>query len=217
MLADRREAGRQLGEGLARYRDRHPVVLAIPRGGVVVGYEIARALGAPLDVMVARKIGAPDQPEFGIGAIAPGGVEILDADSVRLAGATRADLDRISARERAELDRRLRRYRGERPLPDLRGKTAIVVDDGIATGVTMRASLSAIRALAPERIVLAVGVAPPETLEALRGEVDDVVCLVTPSSFYAVGLHFGEFPQVSDDEVVELLRLASTAAPAHPR
>lgn len=217
VLADRREAGRQLAERLARYRDRDPVVLAIPRGGVVVGYEIARALGAPLDVMVARKIGAPDQPEFGIGAIAPGGVELLDADSVRLAGATRADLDRISARERAELDRRLRRYRGERPLPDLRGKTAIVVDDGIATGVTMRASLSAIRALAAERVVLAVGVAPPETLEALRGEVDDVVCLVTPSNFYAVGLHFGEFPQVSDDEVVELLRLANTAAPAHPR
>ena len=208
VFADRSDAGRQLAARLIHYRDQAPIVLALPRGGVVVGYEVARALGAPLDVIVARKLGAPDQPELGIGAIAPGGVRILDDFAVRYLGITPEELDQITAAETREMERRLRLYRGDRPAPDLHNRTVLLVDDGLATGVTARAAIHSIRQQEPQRLVLAVPVCAPQTAEALSAEVDDLVCVSAPAHFRAVGLWYHDFRPVSDGEVIALLERA---------
>ena len=181
------------------------MVLALPRGGVPVGYEVARALGTPLDVLVARKIGAPSQPELGIGAIAPGGVIVLDERTVAALGVTEAELEAIVARETAEMERRLARYRGDRPPPELRDRTVVVVDDGLATGVTARAAIASVRLEEPRAVVLAVPVAAPESARAFGSLVDDLVVVIMPHDFRAVGLWYEDFEQTSDEEVLDLL------------
>ena len=205
IFADREDAGRKLAGRLRRYRSERPVVLALPRGGVVVAYEIARALGAPLDVVVARKLGAPGHEELGIGAVAPGGIRVLDERVVRLLGITGTEIERVAASETAEVERRLERYRDGRPPPVLRDRTLIVVDDGLATGATARAAIRSLLPQHPRRIILAVPVCSPEAGEALRTEVDEVVCLHAPPDFVAVGLWYRNFEQTSDEEVVALL------------
>ncbi len=202
---DREDAGRKLAERLVRYRDERPLVFALPRGGVPVGYEISRALGVPLEVFVARKLGAPGQPEFGIGAVAPGGVRILNEDVVRRLGIPDDYLERITERETAEVQRRMRLFRGDRPEPDVRGRTVILVDDGLATGVTARAAVAALRRLQPQRLVLAAPVCASQTAELLGPEVDELVCLEAPSDLGAIGFWYRDFAQTSDEEVIELL------------
>jgi predicted phosphoribosyltransferase len=212
---DRADAGRRLADLLGGYKADAPIVLALPRGGVATAFEIAKALQAPLDVLVVRKLGALDQPEFGVGAIAPGGVRIVDRDSVRLAGMDDQDLRQVIEHETAELLRRERSYRAGRAPLDVRGRTVILVDDGVATGVTVRAGIAALRKMGAARIVLAVGVCPPRTAEVLRPEVDDLVCVLTPPDLYAVGMYFDDFSQVEDEQVTELMERANaTAAPA---
>src|SRR3954467_14388492 len=186
---DRHEAGRQLAEKLAPYANRPDVlVLALPRGGVPVAYEVARALGAPLDVFVVRKLGVPGYEELAMGAVATGGVRVLNDQIVNRLGIPQHIIDAVATREQQELARRERLYRGGRPPPDVRGRTVILVDDGLATGATMRAAVMALRQLRPARLVVAVPTAAPETCEALRAEVDEVICAITPEPFYAVGL-----------------------------
>jgi len=214
IFRDREDAGLRLAERLAPYRREDPIVLALPRGGVVIGYEVARALHAPLDVIVARKLGAPDQPELGIGAIAPGGVRVLDDTIVRALDIPMEQIERIAAREAGEMERRLHRYRGDRPKPDLRDRTVILVDDGLATGVTARAAVESIRRERPRRIVLAVPVCATETAELFRGLVDELVCLQMPREFRAVGLWYDDFDQTSDEEVVDLLNYARSSRAA---
>lgn len=209
---DRADAGRRLADLLGSYAAERPIVVALPRGGVATAFEIARALHAPLDVLVVRKLGAPAQPEFGVGAIAPNGVRIVDRSSMSLAGMTTDDLNTVIERETAELMRRERRYRAGRPPLDVRGRTIILVDDGIATGVTVRVAIASLRKSGAGRIILAVGVCAPENARHLRAEVDDLVCVLTPSDLVAVGLYFDDFSQVEDDDVVRLLERA--AAPA---
>jgi putative phosphoribosyl transferase len=204
-LRDRKTAGERLGERLLHYRDQEPVVLALPRGGVPVAFEIAQRLGAPLDVLIVRKVGAPSNPEYGLGAVVEGGSRFLDEPRVRAAGYTVRDLSPTIAREVAEVDRRALEYRGGRPPLETRNRTVILVDDGVATGGTVVAALRAVRARAPRRIVLALGVAPPETVESLRPEVDDLEVLLVPPVFFAVGEWYHQFSQVSDEEVRRLL------------
>ncbi|MBN0042715.1 phosphoribosyltransferase [Streptomyces actuosus] len=213
---DRQEAGRELAVPLRALYDSgalpHPVVLALPRGGVTVALEVARELRAPLDVLVARKIGAPFQPELGVGALAGDEPPLYDRQSLDLLGLNEADLAPVVERERAELRRRERLYREGRPAADLSGRTAIVVDDGLATGATARAALRAVRRSAPEHVVLAVPVSSPEAARSLRPEVDDLVCLSMPPDFRAVGLWYEDFEQVSDDDVLRALRAAPVRA-----
>jgi putative phosphoribosyl transferase len=208
LFEDRRDAGRRLAERLAPYRDKHPVVFTLPRGGVPVGFEVSRALNAPLDIIVARKLGAPGQPEFGIGAVAPGGVRVLNERAVRALGIPEDYLNWVSERETAEVARRLQLFRGDRPYPDLETMTAILVDDGLATGVTARAAVLALRRLNPRRLVLAVPVCAQQTTESLRPETDDLVCLLAPHNLEAVGLYYWDFEQVPDEEVIRLLEEA---------
>jgi putative phosphoribosyl transferase len=184
------------------------VVLALARGGVPVGHEVARALGAPLEVLVVRKVGAPGQPEVGMGAVAEGGGLWIDRDLVREADVSDRELAARVERERAEVARRVRAYRGGRPLPGLAGRTAIVVDDGVARGGTARAALRAVRALGPRRLLLAAPVIAGETIEDLRGEADEIVCVAAPLPFVAVGLWYEDFAQTGDDEVQDLLARA---------
>jgi predicted phosphoribosyltransferase len=205
---DRRNAGRLLAEHLTRYRDESPIVFTLPRGGVPVGFEVARALDAPLDIIVARKLGAPGQPEFGIGAVAPGGVRVLNERAVQALGIPEDYLDWVFERETAEVTRRLQLFRGNRLYPGLETMTAILVDDGLATGVTARAALLALRRLNPRRLVLAVPVCAQQTAELLRTETDDLVCLQTPKDLEAVGLYYRDFAQVPDGEVIRLLEEA---------
>lgn len=213
---NRTDAGRRLAAELAAYANRPDViVLALPRGGVPVGYEVARALDAPLDVFVVRKLGLPWQEELAMGALASGGVRILDENLIRIAHVTAEDLRRITEVEQAELARRERQYRGERPFPDLAGKTVILVDDGLATGSTMRAAVAALRLERPARIIVAVPVAAPETCAAFRDVADEIVCAETPEPFHAVGLWYEDFSQTSDTEVHELLERARRARLAH--
>lgn len=208
IFKNRSDAGQRLAIALARYAPERPLVLALPRGGVPVAYEVARALDAPLDVFIARKLGAPLQPEFAIGAVAEGGVVIVDPTAEEV-GVDAQRLARAIAREQAEIATRVERFRGGRPLGDVRGRTVIVIDDGIATGATARASLRALRAMGPARLVLAVPVVAADTVATLRGEVDELVCLEAPVDFAAVGYWYEDFEQVSDDEVSELLRRAA--------
>lgn len=204
---DRAEAGRQLAAELDEYEGGdNVVVLALPRGGVPVGAEVARALGAPLDVFLVRKIGLPGHEEFAMGAIASGGVVMINEHVVRTYGVSRDQIELVVGRERGELERRERRYRGDNPLPSLAGKTVILVDDGLATGSSMRAAVEAVRGLGPAQTIVAVPVAPAETCDALAAEVDRVVCALTPAPFYAVGLWYRDFSQTTDDEVVHVLK-----------
>ncbi len=208
LFEDREDAGRRLAEWLARYAGERTVVFALPRGGVPVGAEVSRSLGAPLEVIVSRKLGAPDQPEFGIGAVAPGGVRVLNERAVSSLGIEEEYLNHVSARETAEVTRRMRLFRGDLPYPDLVGGTAILVDDGLATGVTARAALLALRRLHPLRLVLAVPVCALQATELLRPETDELVCLLTPPDLRAVGLWYRNFEQVLDEEVIRLLEEA---------
>lgn len=210
---DRVEAGRALSVALARYRhDPRAVVLALPRGGVPVGFEVATALGLPLDVFVVRKLGVPRHPEVAMGAIASGGVLVLNQETIEAIGIAPAEIEAVRRIEARELARREAAYRPERPPLDVRGKTAIVVDDGLATGATLRAAVTALRQRGAARIVAAVPVGATDTCAALRAEVDELVCLHTPSPFHAVGLWYQRFEQTTDDEVRDLL----SAAEAHP-
>lgn len=208
IFVDRKEAGIQLAEPLLQYRNENPIVLALPRGGVPVGYEVAYALGAELDVIVARKIGAPFQPEYGIGAIAPGGVRVLDEASVRILRISESYIEKVVAEETVELERRIRRYRGDRPPPVVEGRTVLLVDDGIATGRTAQAAILSLRKQNPRRMVLAAPVCAQETANELRRLVEDAVFLMTPVFFEAVGRWYDDFRQVSDEEVVALLERA---------
>jgi predicted phosphoribosyltransferase len=213
---DRVEAGRRLAADLMGYAGDPDVrVLALPRGGVPVAYEVARALGAPLDVFIVRKLGLPGHEEYAMGAIASGGTVVLGHDIVRRLRIGEAEVQRVIESERRELERRERRYRGDRPPPDVTGRIVILVDDGLATGASMRAAVEALRQERPARIVVAVPVAAPETCAELRGEVDDVVCAVTPDPFHAVGLWYEDFSQTTDEEVADLLaRAAGRPAPS---
>jgi predicted phosphoribosyltransferase len=202
---DRREAGRRLGATCARFAPEQPVVLGLPRGGVPVAAEVAGALDAPLDVVLVRKLGVPSQPELAMGAIGERGVRVLNDHVLRAAAVTPEQLAAVEARERAELERRARRYRGDRGAIALEGRVAIVVDDGLATGSTARAAIEAVRALGASRVILAVPVAPPDTLRALADVADDVVAVETPSHLWAIGAWYDDFSQTSDDEVVQEL------------
>jgi putative phosphoribosyl transferase len=184
------------------------VVFALPRGGVPVGYEISRSLEVPLDVFIARKLGAPGQPEFGIGAVSVGGVRVLNEDVVRRLGIPEEYVERITERETAEVERRMRLFRGDRPASEVHGRTVILVDDGLATGVTARAAVEALRRLEPRRLVLAAPVCAAQTAEVLGPEVDELVCLETPPDLGAIGFWYRDFSQTSDEEVIELLESA---------
>jgi putative phosphoribosyl transferase len=208
-FADRHEAGRVLASHLMSYGGRDDViVLALPRGGVPVGFEVAEALGAPLDVFLVRKLGVPGHDELAMGAIASGGVRVLNDQVVRSLRIPPSAIDEVAVREQAELERRERAYRGARPLPDMRGKIGILVDDGLATGATMRAAAEALRRLGPAKVVVAVPVAAPQTCEEFRHEVDAIVCAYTPEPFSAVGAWYDDFSPTSDEEVRDLLAQA---------
>jgi len=208
IFLNRVNAGCKLAKKLDAYAGRKDVlVLGIPRGGVPVAFQVAAELGAPLDVFVVRKLGAPWRPELAFGAIATGGIRILDTQIVESLGITDLEIERIAARERQELDRRERVYRGTRPPLNVDGKTVILVDDGIATGASTRAAIAALRKLKPARIVLAAPIGPASTCSRLRLEVEDLICLDTPEAFYAIGEFYEDFSQVSDEEVTNLLQL----------
>jgi putative phosphoribosyl transferase len=207
-FTDRTDAGRRLARLLHAWRGERAVVLGLPRGGVPVAWEVARTLDLPLDVVVVRKLGAPGNPELGMGAIAEGGERYLDPSVIRSVGASAAEVEAITARERAELHRRVERFRGGRPPLPLSGMAALVVDDGVATGGTAIAALRAVRARAPSRVVLAVPVAPHRSLVALRDEADDVVCVDPVDVLWAVGAYYDDFAQVDDDAVTDILALA---------
>ncbi len=205
IFADRRDAGQALAQALAHSDRFDPVVLALPRGGVPVAAEVARALSAPLDVFLVRKLGVPGHEELAFGAIAEGGVRVLNDAIVRVAGLTRAEIERVAIDESRELERRAHAYRGDREPLELEGREIVLVDDGLATGATMRAAVRALRVLEPGRVVVAVPVASDEACELLSSEADEVVCVSTPRPFRGVGAWYADFPQTSDEEVTSLL------------
>lgn len=213
IFQDRADAGRRLAQELTPYADRKDVlVLGIPRGGVVVAFEVAKALHAPLDIFVSRKLGVPGHEELAFGAVSSGGVRILDREIVDALAISEAQIDKCAQAAREELERRERLYRGGRPALAVAGRTVLLVDDGIATGSSMRAAIQALRQLKPARLVVAVPLAPRATCIRLKPEVDEVVCVATPKYFYAIGQFYGDFSQVDDEEVSELL--AQSAQPA---
>ena len=206
LFRDRTDAGRRLAARMSKYAGRSDVlVLALPRGGVPVAFEVARALRAPLDVFLVRKLGVPGQEELAMGAIASGGVRVVNEAVVQHLDIAPEMIDAVTAREQGELERRERAYRDDRPAPDVRGRTVILVDDGLATGSTMRAAALALRQQGPARVVVAVPVASREACEEFRGEVDDIVCAATPEPFMGVGRWYEDFSQTTDEEVRELL------------
>lgn len=204
---NRSDAGRKLASALTKYKDQQPAILALPRGGVPVAAEVATVLHAPLDLVLVRKIGVPFQPELAMGAVVDGGRPIIvrNEDVIRMAGVDEVEFKSVCDAELAEIERRRERYLGGRERLDIAGRTVIVIDDGIATGATTRAALRAVRARNPKTLVLAVPVAPTECLEALRQEVDDLVCLEDHELFGAIGVYYRDFRQVSDEEVIEML------------
>jgi putative phosphoribosyl transferase len=215
---NRAHAGRHLARYLSEYENRPDVlVLALPRGGVPVGFEVARALDAPFDVFLVRKLGIPGHEELAAGAIASGGVRVLNEEIVSAYGIPEDVIARVAAQEQEELERRERAYRDSRPEPEIAGKTVILVDDGLATGSSMRAAARAVGAHEPAAVIIAVPVAPAETCDALRVEADQVVCALTPWPFHAVGLWYHDFTQTTDDEVRHLLQRAEHEIPAQRR
>lgn len=207
VFRNRVEAGQELATLLAKYANQTNVlVLGIPRGGVPVAFQVAARLHAPLDVFIVRKLGVPGREELGFGAIASGGIRFLDAEIVEAVGISDFDIERIAAMEKQELERREQAYRGERPPLSVEGQTVILVDDGIATGSSMQVAITALRQMKPIRLVIAAPVAPDSTCRRLRREVDELVCLQMPVSFYAIGEFYEDFSQVSDQEVTDLLR-----------
>jgi putative phosphoribosyl transferase len=217
LFPDRVDAGRRLASELVRrlpgIRDEDPIVLAIPRGGLPVGYEVARAIEAPLDLFIARKLGAPGHEELGIGAVAPGGTRVLDAEAIRMLDVSDAYIEEVTRKEQAELERRLRRFRGDRPAPRIEGRAVILVDDGLATGVTALASLTALRLQRPRRLVFAAPVCSVEGAQAVARQADDIVCVAMPERFFGVGAWYHDFTQTTDEEVVELLARREAIAP----
>src|SRR5215208_6985896 len=212
VFKDRTEAGRLLAARLKEYANRNDVlVLALPRGGVPVAFEVARAINAPLDIFLVRKLGVPGHEELAMGAIATGGVRVLNEDVVNYLRVPGEVIDAVAADEQRELERRERLYRGTRPAPDVRGKTVILVDDGLATGSSMRAAAAALRQQQPARIVAAVPVSAPQTCDEYRMGVDEIICAVTPEPFQAVGLWYKDFSQTTDEEVRDLLARAEMA------
>ncbi|CAN7477589.1 phosphoribosyltransferase [Pseudomonas umsongensis] len=208
-LPNRAEAGRRLVEPLLKYANRPDVIiLALPRGGVPVAYEVATALDVRLDLMLVRKLGVPSHPEFAMGAIASGGVQILNDDALRAHPIDRASFEAVVAREALELSRREKAYRGNRPPPQLKDQVVILVDDGLATGSSMMAAIHAVRMQAPERIVVAVPVAPRETVEDLSMQVDEVICPLIPEWMMSIGYWYLDFSQTSDEEVIDLMQRA---------
>ena len=218
MFRDRTDAGQRLATQLMDYANRSDVlVLALPRGGVPVAFEVAKALGAPLDVFLVRKLGVPGHEELAMGAIATGGVRVLNEDVMRYISIPDAAIDAVAAKEQRELARREQLYRGDAPAPDVKGKTVILVDDGLATGSTMRAAAAALRQQQPARIVVAVPVSAPQTCDEYRMGVDEIICAITPEPFHAVGLWYKDFSQTTDEEVRNLLARAQHAQPVAPR
>jgi putative phosphoribosyl transferase len=217
-FADRTEAGRLLARQLLGLKLADPVVLALPRGGVPVAAEVAAALHAPLDLLLVRKIGAPGQPELAVAAVAEGphGEVVIEPETLRMSGANLAYVERKAKEELREIARRRTAYLSDRPALSVEGRTAVLVDDGIATGTTVRAALQALRRRRPARLVLAIPVAPPEVVAALRAEVDDLVCLSQPPFFHAVGVHYDDFHQVADEEVIRILAQPSSRDEAAP-
>jgi putative phosphoribosyl transferase len=209
VFENRAEAGRYLAQKLIAYRDKPDVlVLALPRGGVPVAFEVAQALHAPLDVFLVRKLGVPGHEELAMGAVATGGVRVLNEAVVRALHISEDEINAVTAAELQELERRQRAYRGTRPAPPIRNHTVILVDDGLATGATMYAAIVALRQQQPSQIVVAVPTAAPETCDEFRHEVDEIVCAITPDPFYAVGLSYEDFSQTTDEEVHDLLARA---------
>lgn len=208
---DRTDAGRQLSAMLTRLRGQNVIVLGLPRGGLPVAYEVAHALHAPLDVLDVRKLGVPWQEELAMGAIAPGGVRVLNNSVIMSMGVTAEDLEEVTALQSLELDRREQLYRNGRPAPDLRGRIVVLVDDGIATGATVRAAISVIRAQHPAKLILAVPIAQRSVAAELEPEVDELVCVSKPDDLYAIGVWYDHFPQVSDAEVRSTLARAAEA------
>lgn len=213
VFGDRADAGRRLAKLLGQYANRDDViVLAIPRGGVVVAYEAAQFLGVELDIFISRKLGAPGQEELAFGAISTGGVRVLDEAIIDALGISKSKIERITGQAQTELDRRERVYRGSRAKLKLEGRTVILIDDGIATGSSMLAAVDALRQLKPARIVVAAPVAPMKACEELKSKVDEVVCVHAPESFYAIGQFYEDFSQIEDEEVTDLLRRAQERA-----
>lgn len=213
---DRNDAGLQLAKALASYKRQKPVVLALPRGGVPVATKVAEVLNAPLDLLLVRKIGVPFQPELAMGAVVdgPAPLTVRNEDVITLSGVSERDFSAIRDQELAEIERRRKTYLGNRPHPELAARTVIVVDDGIATGATTRAALQAVRMRKPSKLILAVPVAPTATLQKLKSEADEIICLEDYEDFGAIGLFYSDFRQVSDTEVTELLARHPIKAPA---
>lgn len=219
IFRNRKDAGQKLAAHLLRFRNARPIVLALVRGGLPVGFEVAAALEAPLDIVLVRKIGAPGNPELAVGAIVDGTTPeiVINRDITGALGISEDYLGKMADRELTEIERRRVLYLGERTRPSVKSRTVIVVDDGIATGATMRAALHALRRQEPERLVLAVPVAAADTIETLREDADEIICLSAPESLGAIGYYYEDFRQVSDERVIELLdRAASVAEPAPP-
>lgn len=206
MFENREEAGRRLAKLLDRYRRQNPLILALPRGGVVVGYEVATAFNAPLDILVSRKIGAPYNKEFGIGAISEGNVVVLNDPIIKQLGISKKILENLIDAEREELKRRSHLYRRNRPMIHVYNKTVIIVDDGLATGVTAEAAIKSVKKLKPKQIVFAAPVCSEQTAKALKEQTESVVCVTTPYDLSAIGNYYRDFPQVSDEEVLEIMK-----------
>jgi len=206
MFANKVDAGKQLANTLKNFSDKDElIVLAIPRGGVVVGYEVARALMVPLDIIIPRKIGAPNQPELAIGAVAQDGSVVLNKKVVAQLGVSRIYIEKERRRQQLEIKRRLNKYRGELPFPSLKGRKVIVVDDGIATGATLKAALSFVKKQGVKELIVALPVGPLSSINELKKDVDQVICLLTPEPFYAIGQFYKDFSQTSDEQVINLL------------
>ena len=218
LFQDRDDAGRQLARALVKYESRHPVILALPRGGVPVAAKVAEHLEAPLDLVLVRKVGVPMQPELAMGAVVDGEQPLIvrNQDVIELIGVSEETFDAVCKEELAEIERRRERYLGDRARSDVKGQVAIIVDDGIATGATTLAAIRALRKREPRELVLAVPVAPLETLQRLHPEVDAIVCLDTPQDFGAIGYYYRDFRQVSDDEVIAILKRSLARKMATP-